>query len=156
MMYGAVSISALIAILATVFSGDGGLRGRSNLYYVMIADRSIVFTLAVVVAAIVLFLSRYPLHLQRNTYVSCGFFSAVFLSMAATLAIDAYAPHLFFRNVDIIQLLFSAGCFAGWAVMLRPSPAGEVMRVSFAAPHEHELLKQLDSLNNLLARSGRR
>jgi len=29
-----------------------------------------------------LFLSRYPLHLDRNTYVASGFFSAMFLAMA--------------------------------------------------------------------------
>jgi hypothetical protein len=155
-IYWAVGLSLTICLLITVYSGNGGARGRSGLYYVEIADQWFVQTLAVVVAAIMLFLSRYPLHLNRNTYVSCSFFSAVFLSDAAVLLVDAYAPHLFLRSVDTMQILFAGACFAAWAVMLKAAETDAPTRITFESPEEHHLLLQLESLNNLLARSGRR
>jgi hypothetical protein len=155
-MYSAVGLSVATAILATVFTRTGGPHGHTNLYFVQIANRSVVFTLAVAVMAVVALISRYPLHLQRNIYVSCGFFSAVFLSEAATQFINTFAPNLFFRTLDVTQILFSACCFAGWAAMLRPAPVGEPQRVTFENPQEHELLQQLETLNKLLARSTQR
>jgi len=149
-----ISLSASLAI--TGYSWNGGANGRSRIFYLLVANRSVLFTLAVVVIVYLIFISRYPLHLQKTTYVSCGFFGAVFLSEAAVQVIDVLGQHLYFEGADTAQIFFAALCFAGWALMLGPAEADTSSRVSFSSPHEHELLLELESLNRLLARSGRR
>lgn len=155
-MYAATGISVTASLAVTGVFWNGGARGRSNLFYVEVVNRSVVFTLAVIVASILVFLSRYPLHLHRNTYVSTSFFSAVFLSEAVEMLIDSFNPLLHSAWVDKTQVIFVALCFGGWALMLRSQTAGAPARVSFEKPAEQELLRQLESFNALLARAGRR
>jgi hypothetical protein len=154
-MYGATAVSVTASLAITTFFWNGGARGRSNLFYVEVVNRSVVFTLAVVVASILIFLSRYPLHLHRNTYISTSFFGAVLLSEAALMLVDSLSPHLYSDLVDRTQVSFVAACLVGWAVMLRPQTAGAPARVSFETPAEQQLLRQLESFNSLLSRSGR-
>jgi hypothetical protein len=155
-MYGATGLSVAVCVAITKVFWNGGPRGESNLFYVQVVNRSVVFTLAVIVAAILVFLARYPLHLHRNTYVSTSFFSAVFLSEAAVMLVDNLSPHLYSHVVDRIQIVFVAACFLGWALMLRPQTAAASARVKFENSAEKELLQQLESFNSLLARAGRR
>ncbi|MGD1070755.1 MAG: hypothetical protein ABSB15_11495 [Bryobacteraceae bacterium] len=156
-MYGATGISVAASLAVTTAFWNGGARGRSRLlFYLEVVDRSVVFTLAAIVVAILLFLSRYPLHLHRNTYVSTAFFSAVFLSEAVEMMVDSLSPRLFSGWVDRTQILFAAACFVGWAAMLRPEASDAPARVSFENPADRELLQQLESFNTLLARVGRK
>jgi hypothetical protein len=156
-IYGGITISLSVSLAITGYSWNGGANGRSRIFYLLVANRSVLFTLAVVVIVYLILISRYPLHLQKNTYVSCGFFGAVFLSEAAVQLIDTFGQHLYFEGADTAQILFAGLCLAGWALMLAPADAADTSsRVSFSSPHEHELLLELESLNRLLARSGRR
>ena len=155
-MYVATGVAILSSLAMSVAFWNGGRHGESGLFYIEIVNRSVVFTLAVIVASILVFLSRYPLGLHRNTYVSTSFFSAVFLSEAAEMLVDSLSPHLHSAWVDETQLLFAAVCFAGWALMLRPETAGAPAIVSYENPADQELLQQLESFNALLARVGRR
>jgi hypothetical protein len=155
-MYGATGIAVTASLAVTTLFWNGGAHGESGLFYVEVVNRSVVLTLAAVVASILVFLSRYPLHLHRNTYVSTLFFSAVFLSEAAEMLVDSLSPHLFSAWVDKTQIVFAAVCFAGWALMLRPETAGAPAPVSVENPADQQLLQQLESFNSLLARVGRR
>ena len=156
-MYVATAVSIAVSLAVTTFFWNGGARGHSNvLYYMEVINRSVVFTLAVIVAAILHFLSRYPLNLHRNTYVSTTFFSTVFLSEALEMLVDSLSPHLYSEWVDETQIVFAAACFIAWASMLRAETAPAPARVSFYSPADQELLEQLQSFNNLLARVGRR
>ena len=155
-MYGATAISVTASLAITTMFWNGGAHGRSNLFYVQVVNRSVVFTLAVIVAAILVFLARYPLNLHRNTYVSTSFFSAVFLSEAAVMLVDSLNQHLYSAQVDRMQTIFVAACFIGWAVMLRPQTVMAPARVRVENAAEKELLQQLESFNSLLARAGRR
>jgi len=110
--YGLIGIAFAASVVVSVMSWGGGRHGGSNLFYVEIVDRSVVMTLAVVILGILLFLSRYPLHLHRNTHVSTGFFSAVFLSEAAAMLIDNLSPRLYSYPTDLAQIAFGAVCFA--------------------------------------------
>lgn len=154
-MYAAAGFSVTASLVVTFF-WNGDPHGQGGLFYVEVANRWVLFTLAVIVVAILVLLSRYPLNLRRNTYVSTSFFSAVFLSEAAEMMVDSLSPHLTSVWVDRSQVLFAAFCFAGWALMLRPEAGEEPARVSFENPADQELLQQLESFNTLLARVGRR
>lgn len=127
------------------------------LYYELVFDRSVHFGLAAIIIALILFLSRYPLHLDRNTYVASGFFSAVFLAESVTRLVDTLSPSLFTNAVDTPEIAFVALAFAGWGVMLQSHSTAHVPVRAPANPgREAELLRQLDALNGVLTRSVRR
>jgi hypothetical protein len=157
-MYIGVALALGVSLLVTGFFWSSAASGRahSHLFYFEVSQRSIVFTLAIAIATILIFLSKYPLHLSRNTVISGAFFGAWFLSDAARLLIDSLAPKLYNHYVDGAEAAFVATCLLGWAVLLKPEPMKSPVRVIFTAPNEEHLLRQLNSLNQLLAKAARR
>jgi hypothetical protein len=156
-MYAGVAFALGISLLATRFFWSGGPHGRSaHLFYFEVSQRSVVFTLAFVVVTILLVLSRYPLHLNKNALVSSIFFSVLFLSEACRVLIDTLAPRLFNDYADLPAAIFVSVCLAGWAAMLRPEPETAPARITFSGPHEDHLLQQLNALNQMMTRAARR
>lgn len=125
-----------------------------NLLRVEIAQRSIVFSLAVLIATILFFLSRYPLHLRRNTYVSSAFFSALFLAETLQLLVDSLEPGLASIYLDTAENAFAAGCLGIWALLLKHEQPHAPPIAHTPTQHENELLAQLETLNHLLARTA--
>jgi hypothetical protein len=157
-MYAGVTLATTASIIITKLSWERGAQGRSHshFFYWEVSQRSIVFTLAVVIITILFVLSKYPLHLGRNTWISSAFFGALFLSEAIRLLIDSLAPKLHNPYVDWSESVFIALCLGSWAVFLRPETSQPAARVAFSTPHEDHLLKQLESLNQVMARAARR
>jgi len=157
-MYGGVALALGLSLLFTGFfwTSRTMVRGDARLYYVEVSKRPVVFTLAFVIVTILIFLSKYPLHLSRNTLVSSVFFSVLFLSEAARLIVDSLAPQLHNVYVDLGESAFTAICLVGWAALLRPEPSTAPTRVTFSTPQEDHLLQQLNSLNQLMTRAARR
>ena len=156
-MYAGLAISAGASLALTKFFWNTGAKGRQKwgLFYFEVTQRSIVFSLVVVIVAILFVLSKYPLRLGRNTYVSCAFFSALFLSEAARLLLDSTARVLHIDFVDQAESVFIALCLGSWALMLQPK-AVPVARIAVSTPREDHLLQQLDSLNQLMSRAAKR
>ena len=158
-MYAGIAVSAGASVALTRFFWNAGASGRHKwgLFYMEVTQRSVVFTLVAVIVAILFVLSKYPLHLSRNTYVSCAFFSALFLSEAAALLLDSTARVLHVDLVDQAESVFIALCLGSWALMLQPQSApAPVARVAFSNPQEDHLLQQLASLNQLMSRAAKR
>ena len=157
-MYAGVAIALTASLLLTGFFWSGAALGRahSRLFYLEVSQRSIVFTLAFVIVAILVFLSKYPLHLSRNTVVSSVFFGALFLSEASQLLADSLAPRLNIQYADWSAGVFMSLCMACWAVLLKPETRRVPAQVRFSSPHEDHLLQQLNSLNQLMTRAARR
>jgi hypothetical protein len=155
-LYAATTLSALLSLAITVSSWGAGRHGRSNLFYVEVADRSFVLTLSAIAGGLIFFLSRYPLDLLRNSYVSCGFFSAILLCQAFLDLVDSVRTHLFFHDFDTGVTLTCALLYTAWAACLRSEPALAPRRIGFEKPNESELLGELEAVNRLLGRMGRR
>ena len=156
-MYSGLGLALGIPLLVTRFFWSGGVGGRSApLFYFEVSQRSVVFTLAFVVVTILLFLSNYPLHLNKNALVSSVFFSVLFLSEAFSILLDSLAPRLFNDYVDLPGEIFASICLVGWAAMLRPESATVPARITFSAPQEDHLLQQLNALNQMMIRAARR
>jgi hypothetical protein len=160
-------ILAVRELLALAFSDYPGIRtaGRwamytgvalASLISLLVTKRSIVFALAFVIVTILLFLSKYPLHLGRNTLVSSSFFSLLFLSEAGRLLLDSLLPELNSHSIDWTQSAFISICLFCWAVMLRPETARIPAQVHYSTAREEHLLQQLNSLNQLMTRAARR
>lgn len=152
-----VALAVSISLLATGFFWNGGPHGRSaDLFYFEVSQRSTVFSLAFVIVTILLFLSKYPLHLSRNTLVSSVFFSVLFLSEAAQLLVDSLAPKLYNVYVDWSGSVFVFICLVGWGAQLRVEPKRPPVRITLSTPREDYLLQQLTALNQMMTRSARR
>ena len=152
-MYAGVTVAVGISLLVTVWTG--GAQGRSKLFYFEVVQRWLVFTLALVICAILWSLSRYPLHLGRNTLISSGFFSAVFLADAGRLLLDSVNPYLYNRYVDRPESYFECVCFLAWAALLRAADDLKPVRMTFSSPREEHLLEQLAALNQFATRASR-
>jgi hypothetical protein len=157
-MYAAVALSLVVSAIftASVWSGTALGRSFSHLYYFETAQRSVVFALALVIVTIVVFLSKYPLHLTRNTMLSCGFFSFLFLSEALQQLIDSLQPLLSHPRVDLAESCIRCACFLAWALLLRKERQHVPAKITFSTPREEHLLAQLNALNHLMTRSARR
>ena len=121
-MYAGILLSvASSAAIAGIFWRGGAGKRDSFLFYLEVVQRSVVFSLALVIVTILFVLSRYPLHLGRNTYFSSLFFSLLFLSDAVRLLIDSLSLGLYNLYVDWSEVLHccSASEFLGGS-----APAG--------------------------------
>lgn len=156
-MYAGLVLALSISVPLTHFFWDGGPNGRSaDLFFFEVSQRSVVFTLALVIATILVFLSKYPLHLSENAQLSAVFFSILFLSEAVRLFIDSTAPKLSNPLTDWPEALFVFACLVSWAALLKPESARAPARVTFSPPQDEHLLQQLDALNNLLTRASKK
>jgi hypothetical protein len=156
-MYSGIFLSVAASLAITRIFWRGGARNHDSFFfYLQIVQRSVVFSLAVVIATILFVLSRYPLRLDRNTYLSSVFFSLWLLSDAARRLIDGLAPHLYNDYVDWTADVVIAGLLGFWAVLLQPERETHFSRVALSTPGETRLLEQLESLNEFLDSAGRR
>lgn len=156
-MYSGIVLSGAASVAITgIFWRGGAGNDDVVLFYLEIVQRSVVFCLAVVIATILFALSRYPLHLDRNAFLSTVFFSFVFLSEAIQLLIDSLTPNLYNRDVDWPECVVSAALLSVWAALLGREPSPRVSRVRFSILGEKRLMEQLESLNVFLGRAGRR
>jgi hypothetical protein len=153
-IYAGIGLAIFISIVTILWSNSYH-RKRWALFYLESTQRSVFFSLVFVIMAILFVLSKYPLHLGRNTYVSSAFFSAIFLSEAARLFLDTLAPWFFNHLVDWTEAVFTALCLGAWALMLQRQSV-PVARVAFSTSQEDQLLAQLNSLNQLMTRAARR
>jgi hypothetical protein len=112
-------------------------------------------SLALIIVLTMWFLSRYPLRLQGNTWVSMIGFSVIVLSMASARLIDSLAPKLASRPIDLGQVAFETCTYIAWVVLLHRQDEQKPARVIFTHAGEAELLKELDAMNGILRRAGR-
>lgn len=153
---GALVISLMAAAMMTgpPFPGETPL--TQVLFYDISLDRSVHLSLAVVVIILMVFLSRYPLRLDRNVYVASSFFSATFVVQAIARLVDLTSPRLYTRYVDHPETVIAAICFLGWGIMLDRAMEPLPKRAPAEPGRETELLRQLESMNSILIRSVRR
>jgi len=150
-----LSVVASIALTKLFFYSGSTPRRRWILFYVETGQRSITLTLAIAIIAIVVVLSKYPLHLGRNTLLYCAFFSAIFLIQAAQLLADTSQRLLFNETAETAAVMSVSGCLFAWALLLRAQTAS-APRIVVSTAHEDRLLHQLESLNSLMIRAARR
>lgn len=156
-MYAGILLSAGFSVAITKLIWSVGAAGRKTwtLFYLEIGERSIALTLVVVILAILFALSRFPLHLGKNTRLTCAFFGVLFLSQAAQLFAATMTRLLFSHAADWITDGFMTLCLGAWALALRPGEA-PTAQIVFSSPGEEDLLHRLDAFNKILSRAAGR
>jgi hypothetical protein len=156
-LYAGIGLSVGTSLALTWLFSYSGLHPRRKwgLFYIETAQRSITFSLAIAIIAIVFVLSKYPLNLGRNTYLCCAFFSAIFLIDAAQLLVDSSQRLLFHELAETMAAISLSACLFSWGFLLRAQTA-RAPRIEVPTAHEDRLLHQLESLNSLMIRTARR
>jgi hypothetical protein len=156
-LYGGVLLAAGTSLALTRWVSYSGSQPRvkTSLLYMQTVERSVTFSLAIAIIAIVFVLSKYPLNLGSNTYFSCAFFSAIFLIKAAQLLFDS-SQRLFFNELaENVAAISVSACLVSWGFLLSAQTA-PATRIAVPTAHEDRLLHQLESLNSLMIRTARR
>ena len=154
-MYTGLGVAASGSIVLANWFRRTTEHGSLLLFNAEVLQRSVVFSVAVVILSILFFLSRYPLRLDQNTYVFSSFFSAIFLSEALRLLVDSLELRLNNRGVDLAEAIFVSICMVLWASLIQHADTPVPERVRFSSLREEHLLEQLASLNHMLSRAGR-
>ncbi len=154
-MYVAVTLVVTLSYLLPALVGRyEGKKGPS--YYMLIMERSTVFTLVLFILVILFFLSRYPLQLPRNFTVSCSLFCTMFLSQAVVQVIQTTSrDRMADPSLNLAQVIVSIICLICWTLLLQPAAKDTVPSVRPNVESEEELLSQLESLNRLLSGATR-
>ncbi len=153
-MYAGITLAVSLSLAVAPWAG--GPHFILNLSYLEAAQRWLIFTLAVMIGMILWSLSRFPLHLSRNTLLSSTFFSILFLGDAVRLLIDGLMPYLHNTAIDGAEAIFSGLCLLTWACLLRREDGAAPTRVTFTTPRESYLLQQLTAFNRIMTRAARR
>jgi hypothetical protein len=155
-MYAGTALATIASILIAAYFRRTSTEGSVHLFYLEVGQRSVVFSLAVVIVTILFFLSRFPLNLGWNTYVASGFFSLLFLSDAIRLLVDSLQSQLHNDVVDWVEAAFIVICLLAWAGLLRPYSPSPLSPAAPPSAHDEHLLAQLAAINQMLGRTARR
>jgi hypothetical protein len=157
MMYVAIVVSVTISILSLLprFKPSTPLKSRT-LGYFFATQRGVYFSLVLFILLILLFLSRYPIRLNRNVLVHAALYSTFFLcGTLGVLLQSAFGRHIN-EQVNLFLTGMSSICVFAWFFLL--TPEGEESQTSlplYGPEYERRALQQLEALNATLLKVSR-
>lgn len=155
-LYIALVISVAFSILTLIPSW--GNETYRLLFWCTTVDRGVMFSLVIFLLLILLFLSRYPITLSRNIIVHCIAYTIFFMGISMTILIRNVVGHEVMRQLNVVVLGISAGCYLVWIFSL--TRAGEKrtmsLRHNWSSDQEQHLIDQLNSINATLLRAARK
>jgi hypothetical protein len=125
------------------------------LFQVLGSDRGITLALLLFLIVMLLFLSRYPVHLPRNVLVHATVFTLFFLSSTLSTLVKSLFGVRFYDAFDTALIGFSAICVFAWLFLL--TRRGEEVTAtipSFTPEQEERILYTLDTLNAHVLKVG--
>jgi hypothetical protein len=122
-----------------------------------VAERGVLFALAVLILLLGGFLAWFPVVLPRNVAVHSMLFSAYFLTKAAAILVRNISQTPMGQASSIAILVISNVCMLLWIVLMRRAEEFATVTVGnpWSRAREEELVGQLRAINSTLARAGR-
>jgi hypothetical protein len=155
-LYGALFFSVVVSILTLIPSW--GKEPYRLLFWCTTVERGVVFSLVIFLLLILIFLSRYPVALNRNTIVHCIVYTVFFLGTSMTILVRNVVGHEVMRELNGVLLVISAACYVVWIFFL--TRAGEsritMLRHNWSPDAEERLIAQLNTINTTLLRAARK
>ena len=155
-LYGALFFSVAVSILTLI--PTWGNETSKLLFWSTTVTRGVDFSLVIFLLLILVFLSRYPVALNRNIIVHCIVYTVFFLGTSMTILVRNVVGHEVMRPLNNVLQVISAGCYLAWIFFL--TRAGEsrvtMLRHSWSADDERRLIDQLNSINATLLRAARK
>jgi hypothetical protein len=155
-LYGALFFSIAISVL-TLIPSWGNERSRL-LFWCTTVERGVVFSLVIFLLLILLFLSSYPVALNRNVLVHSIVYTVYFLGISTIELIHNMVGHEVVHQLNNVVLVMTMGCYLAWIFLLtRAGESGVAMlRHNWAPADEQRLVDQLNSINATLLRVARK
>ena len=154
----AVLASVLISGLTLVPTSNSATDRYPILFFVVLAERGITFSLVIFILLILFFLSWYPIRLSRNMMRHCVICSVYFLCGTIGFLVRNVKGDEIVWMVNTVLMIITALCWVGWLMLL--SPEGEAPRVTtrreFRPEDEQRLVDQLTAINATMLRAVRK
>lgn len=156
MLYAAIPCSILISVLTLVSSWSGETYWL--LFLSTTVERGVVFSLVIFLLLIFLFLSKYPVPLNRNILVHAIIYTVFFLGISMTMFLRNVLGHEVMRILNHVLVGLSAACYLGWTLLLTRAGESRVvtLRRTWTREVEHRLVDQLNTINSTLLRVARK
>jgi hypothetical protein len=155
-LYGGLFFSIAISILTLIPSW--GHEHSRLLFWCTTVERGVVFSLVIFLLLILLFLTSYPVALNRNILVHCIVYTVYFLGISMIELISSVVGHEVIRQLNYVVEVMTIGCYLGWIFLL--TRAGEnrpaMLRHSWTPADEQRLVDQLNNINATLLRASRK
>ncbi len=153
-----IVFASLIAAVDTLLDKDI-LSGQSTaLHRFFTLERTLDLIILVFLLLMTIFMTWFPIQLSRNTAISIGGFLVFYFTRAAGLLAVNLLPAARFAFMDNVLLGISFAILIAWAAALRE----ERLSPGFVPGHAWDPLaldrvgRQLDAINSVLVRLGRR
>ncbi len=155
-LYGALIFSIAVSILTLIPSW--GTERSHLLFWCYTVERGVVFSLVIFLLLILLFLSSYPVALNRNILVHCVVYTVYFLGFSMIELIRNVVGYEVVRQLNYVALVVTIGCYLAWIFLL--TRAGEnraaMLRHNWTPADEQRLVDQLSNINATLLRVARK
>ena len=149
---------AILGSALTVIADLRNPRGNVILFYYVVLERGIMFSLVLFILVTLALLSWYPISISRNTMVHAIVCTVFLISASMVYFVRAFEGQVINHVTHLANLVITALCWAAWLVLL--TPEGEqtemVMRRQFTAEQEARLIDQLTLINSSLLRASRK
>jgi hypothetical protein len=155
-LYGSLVIAVSVSFLTLI--PFWGKEDSKLLFWVTTVERGVLTSVILFLFLILLFLSRYPLQLNRNIIVHCVVYTIFFLGLSMTLLVRNVRGWEMMRTLNQVVEVISLACYAVWIVFL--TQRGEERKVALHQrsnpADERRLKEQLNSMNEMLLRAARK
>jgi len=159
MAYASAGLAIILCAALVLRVGPGMFVRRQYVsQYVSFWEQCVFFTLSAFIFLMMFLLSRYPIQLQYNLVIYIIVFAVNFFGgfLLLSVANPQSTAAQIWRNASLY--LLNSICFASWGIFLsrRSENVSIVVRPPRDGGEGDRLLQQLDMLNNVLIKSGRR
>jgi hypothetical protein len=148
-------LTSTLSVLPTLHNPNEPV---SLIFYFLLIDRAIMFSLVLFIFLILFFLSWYPIMLSRNLVIHAGVCTVFLISATMGFLVRNVQGTAVNHAVNIAHLVLTSICWGGWMLLLtrKGEAAKMVVRREFTADDEKRLLDQLTAINSSLLRSTRK
>jgi hypothetical protein len=155
-------VALSIAILISGISVMPGWRSPTEkaplVFYFILVDRGIMFSLLIFILLTLFFLSWYPISLSRNIVIHHVVYMVYLTAHTMAYLVRNVQGDTINHVTSLATLATTLLCFTAWLFLL--SPSGEmkkvVIRHQFTADEERRLVDQLTAINSTLLRATRK
>jgi hypothetical protein len=157
MMYVAIAVAVAISIASLLprIKPTTPLYSRT-LGYFFAVQRGLYFSLVLFILLILVFLSRYPVHLSRNVLVHAALYSIYFLFGTLGVLLRTIFGNSIRDQVNLFLTGMSSICVFAWFFLLtRKGEESQTNIPLFGPEQERRALEQLEALNATLLKVSR-
>ena len=156
-VWGVTGVVTLLALLSALLDRDIPKGQSVILHRFLTVDRTLELAIILFLLLIALFISWFPVKMQRNTALSIAGFSVFYFVRAGGLLAANLMSRSHLEAINAVAIAVSTALLLGWAVVLSPEEANHEVVTGHTWDPEAlgQLSRQLDSINTALARLGR-